>query len=233
MSMRPRRHHVITRCLAVACVATLAGCASSSRDAPVDAAAAATAPVAVELSPSELSQVQGISVGRQDAPVVIYEFADFQCPGCAQFASIVTPLIKQRYVDPGAVRYTYYDYPLISIHPNAFLASRAGRCANEHEKFWEYHDLLYARQTEWSGSADVAPSLVDYAEQIGIDRKAFEACLYSDRYAEEISKNMKLGDYLGIPGTPTLFVNGQRVEIRSLADLERIIQEAMGAAASG
>jgi protein-disulfide isomerase len=208
-----------------------AACTPRSGD-PQPQQEAATAPVPVELEAGELARVQGISVGRSDAPVVVYEFADFQCPACAQFAAIATPYIKERHVEAGTVRYVHYDFPLTQIHPHAFLAARAGRCANEQGRFWEYHDLLYAEQRAWSGEEEqqVLPMFVEYGRRAGADRSAFEACLRSDRYAVEVSQNMQLGHSLNVPGTPTLFINGRRAEIRSLEELDQLIAQEAGSA---
>src|SRR5688572_23755378 len=111
--------------------------------------AAANAPIPVQIDPAELSRVQGISLGRADAPVVMYEFADYQCPHCAEWVTFIEPLIKERLVNTGVVRYVYYDFPIGSF-PHSFVAARGGRCANEQGKFWEYHDLVYGRQQTWS-----------------------------------------------------------------------------------
>ncbi len=192
-----------------------------SGDAP------ALEPVPVVMDPT--ARPPGIPIGPEDAPVVIYEFADFQCPGCAQYATFVMPLVKERLVQDGTVRYVYYDFPLVSIHQHAFLASRAGRCANEQGRFWEYHDILYGRQPRWSGVRDATPLFVEYAADIGLDRSAFEACLRSDRYAEEVSQNMRFGESLGVTGTPSIFVNSRRLaQIPSFSELERIVREEAG-----
>jgi protein-disulfide isomerase len=192
---------------------------------------AATAPVAVEIDPAEISRVQGISLGREDAPVVIYEFADFQCPGCGQFAAFVTPLIKQRLVEPGLVRYVYYDFPL-AMHPHAFLAARAARCANEQGKFWEYHDLLYGRQPTWSAMRDATDYFIELGVEAGLDEDQFESCVRSDKYAEEVTRSMKLGESLQVRGTPTVIVNGKRLgDVPSFAQLEQIVREEAGMAA--
>lgn len=192
----------------------------------------ATEPVQVTMDPAALQRVQGISVGREDAPVVIYEFADFQCPGCGQFAAFTVPVIKQRYVDAGTVRYVYYDYPLIQLHSNAFLAARAGRCANEQNRFWEFHDYLYGKQPEWSNERNPTDLFVGYAEQVGIDGDSFETCLRSDRYAREVTESMRLGESLGVQGTPTLFINGKRLpEVPGPAELDRLIKAELGGAA--
>jgi protein-disulfide isomerase len=177
--------------------------------------------------------VPGISMGREDAPVVIYEFADFQCPGCGQFASFTAPLVKERLVDTGQVRFVYYDYPLISLHPNAFLAARAGRCANEQERFWDYHDVLYARQPTWSPMRDPTDTFVEMADELGLDSDAFESCLRSDRYQEEVSRSIQLAEMLGVRSTPTLFVNMKRIDLQSIptySDVEGFVRDAMGSA---
>jgi protein-disulfide isomerase len=185
-------------------------------------------PVPVAMDPAEVARAPGVGLGPEDAPVVIYEFADFQCPGCAQFATFVAPLIKERYVQPGVVRYVYYDFPLTQIHANAFLASRAGRCADEQDRFWPYHDVLYAQQARWSSMRNPTDQFIQYAADVGADRRQFGDCLRSDRHAREITQNMRLGESLGVQGTPTLFINGKRLPaVPGFRELEAIIQDEM------
>lgn len=196
---------------------------------------AATEPVPVVVSNEELSRVQGISVGREDAPVVIYEFADFQCPGCGDFATFTAPLVKERLVDTGRVRFVYYDFPLPQ-HQNAFLAARAARCANDQDRFWDYHDILYGRQARWSLMANPTDFFEDLAEELGLDGDAFGACLRSDRYQEEVTRSLQLGQMLGVRSTPTLFVNMKRIEqqtIPTFADVQRYVEAEMAAPAPG
>ena len=191
----------------------------------------AVAPVPVVISDQELSRVQGISIGRDDAPVVIYEFADFQCPGCGQFATFTAPLIKERLVETGQVRYVYYDFPLTQMHQHAFLASRAGRCANDQGRFWDYHDILYGRQPSWSSLSNATSYFIGLAEELGLDEGQFSSCLRSDEHQEEISRNIQLGQMLGVQGTPTLFVNMKRLGgVPDFAELQQIVQAEMGVA---
>jgi protein-disulfide isomerase len=143
--------------------------------------------------------------------VVIMEFADFQCPGCGQFARFSKPLIEE-HVQTGNVRFVWYDFPLVQIHANAFLAARAGRCAHEQERFWPYHDVLFGKQADWSGATRAVSLFTEYAELAGLDRARFAECLRSDRYQEEVSQSYELGTSLGVSGTPTLFINGKRVQ---------------------
>jgi len=192
--------------------------------------APASKPVPVVLTQEQLNRVKGISMGRDDAPVVIWEFADFQCPGCGQFATFVAPLIKDRLVKAGTVRFVFYDFPLPN-HPHSFLASRSARCANEQGRFWEYHDLVFGKQPQWSAVGDATDLFLQYGEQVGLDGAKFEECVRSDRYVREVSESMQLGTSLGVRGTPTLFVNGRRLEeTPSFQELEQIVQREVGGA---
>jgi protein-disulfide isomerase len=196
---------------------------------------AAKAPVAVNISPAELQRLPGMSIGRPDAPLTILEFADFQCPGCGQWATFMEPVIKERLVNTGKARYVFYDFPL-PMHANGFLASRAGRCANDQGKFWEYHDALFQGQARWSFEDDAVPVFTEMAGGVGLDAGRFEECLRSDKFAREVSESVKLGESLGVGGTPTIFVNGQRLQnipgsyAAFEAELEKIAPGSTGSA---
>jgi protein-disulfide isomerase len=171
----------------------------------------AVSPVPVVMDPEQIAQARGVAIGPEDAPVVIFEFADYQCPACAMFSTFVQPLVKERLVEgEGLVRYVYYDFPLAQ-HQHAFLASRAARCADDQGRFWDYHDILYGRQGRWARARDASSDFLGFAGELGLDRGAFESCLRSDRHAEEVTRNQRLGLQLGVEGTPTLFVNGRRL----------------------
>lgn len=177
----------------------------------------------VPLTPEQLQRVQGIARGRADAPITIYEFADFQCPHCAEFAALVEPVIMERLVDTGKVRYVFYDFPL--GFKWSWLAARAGRCANEQGKFWEWHALVFARQQEWAFDTDPISKWGPLAEQAGLNRGAFESCVRSDKFQTEVTESSQLGNSLGVQGTPTLFVNGRRIETpSSYAALETVLR---------
>lgn len=197
---------------------------------------AASRPVDLNLSAEQLNRVQGISMGQPNAPVVIYEFADFQCPGCRVFAQFTIPLIKERLVNDGTVRYVFYDFPL-AMHQHAFVAARAGRCANDQGKFWPYHDYLYGQQEAWSNASpgEAIDNFVSYAGTAGLDEGAFEECLRSDRFAREVTESLKFGESLGVGGTPTLFINGKRLTDTpdTFAELEQLIRAEAGGVGGG
>jgi protein-disulfide isomerase len=168
--------------------------------------------------PTKLMEVaRGITKGDANAPFTIIEFADFQCPACGQFFAQVKPLIESEFVATGKAKFVYYDFPLTSVHPNAFLAARAGHCAEDQQKFWEFHDVMYRNQNRWAGAPNPTGNFEDYAKDLGLDASAFNACLESDKHADVVTANMELGNQLQVPGTPTILVTqgkgvGRKVE---------------------
>ena len=177
---------------------------------PKGGAGANVPATAVTLTPEQLERVKGMPRGRDDAPITIYEFADYQCPHCAQFAALIEPVIMERMVDTGRARYVFYEFPL--QFKWSWLSARAGRCANEQGKFWDFHSLIFARQSEWAFDQDPISKWGPLAQQVGLDQGKFEECVRSDRYQKEVTESSQLGNSLGVGGTPTLFVNGRKIE---------------------
>ena len=181
---------------------------------------AATQPIEVEGldDPEQLvAMAQGMAMGDEDAPVTVVEFGDYQCPGCAYFGMTIKPQIESELVETGKVRFVYYDFPLVgSGHPHAFLAARAARCAMDQDRGWDYHEALFVNQTRWSPTGDPSDLFVEYAAQLGLDEGAFESCLNSAQHAEVVTANMRLGQELGVSGTPTVLVGEGRSMARRI-----------------
>lgn len=195
---------------------------------------AVTEPVELDVeSDRELVEMaRGVVRGDPDAAVSIVEFGDYQCPGCGGFARQVKPMIDLNFIDSGRANFVFYDFPLIQIHSNAFLAARAARCAGDQDAYWEYHDQLFGNQRSWASAANPAGDFVSYAEEIGIDAGAFERCLKSDRHAETVTANLRLGEALGVSGTPTVMISeGQGMATRlssfDFASIEQAVNEAL------
>ena len=147
-------------------------------------------------------------LGNPDAPVTIVEFSDFQCPFCSRFYQQTLPLIKENYIDTGKANLVYRDFPIDSIHPNARPAHIAAECADEQGKFWEYHDLLFDRQSEWQGlfGGAVEERFTQYASALGIQTESFSSCMSSDEMAQEVNQDFLQGAQYGATGTPTFFI---------------------------
>lgn len=154
--------------------------------------------------------------GSPDAPVKVVEYADFECPGCANAEEVFGEQLN-RYAEEGQIQFIYHELPLPQ-HPNAIPAATAARCAGEQGRFWAMHDLLFARQREWRGTSNITPRLVRYAEELGLDRAAFEQCLNAGKYAQALEQAAQQAEQAGVTGTPTFFVNGQRVETAALIE---------------
>ena len=162
------------------------------------------------------------SRGPKDAPVVIVEFSDFECPFCKRATATLDALLE-RYGD--RVRFVFKDFPLPS-HPNASKAAEAGNCANEQNRFWEFHDKLFATQ----GALDVS-SLKVYAVELGLDAAAFASCLDGGQYAAAVSRDLQIGRDSGASSTPTFFINGRPVlGALSLEVFDRIVREELATA---
>lgn len=160
------------------------------------------------LFPSERDAL-GVSVGSPDAPVVVREFGDYQCPACAHFAATAKRL-REELVASGVVRYVFYDFPLSSVHPHAIVAAEAARCAGRQEAYWPMHDRLFERQQEWS-SAETPPSQFRrYAEGLGLDAEALAECVESGATEEAVRESHAFASRIGVHSTPTVLV-GERV----------------------
>lgn len=140
------------------------------------------------------------SIGRDDAPVTIVEFADYQCPFCRKFQSEAFVELRKNDIDTGKVRFVSRDLPL-DFHPNASGAAMAARCAGEQHKFWQMRDLLLAKDADLSSAA-----LLKYGKQINLDMTAFEFCLDDKKYTSNIQKDVADAASIGIGGTPSFVV---------------------------
>ncbi len=141
------------------------------------------------------------SLGRQEAPVTLVEFSDYQCPFCRHHFLTVFPILKKEYIETGKLRYVFRDFPLDSIHPQAQKAHEAARCAGEQSKYWDMHDTLFENSKDLSLLA-----LKGYATKIGLNGDQFNACLESSKYTAEINREQAEGVQSGVTGTPAFFI---------------------------
>jgi protein-disulfide isomerase len=184
--------------------------------------------------PTQLMQVaRPVVKGDPNAPITIMEFADFQCPGCAGFFGEVEPQIQAEFLDTGKAKFAFYDFPLVSIHPHAFLASRAARCAEDQGKFWPYHDTLYRNQGRWAAQQNPSGLFEEYARQLGLVATDFSSCLRSDRHADVVTANMQLGFQMQIQGTPSVLVTAGKGVGRTVAATIEGIRAGVAAFQSG
>ncbi|KAB7627772.1 DsbA family protein [Alkalilimnicola sp. S0819] len=176
--------------------------------------------------PAELDR-HGISVGAADAPVVVREFADYQCPGCANFAPVAERL-KNEYVDSGQVRFVFFELPLRQ-HANAVPAAHAARCAADQDAFWPMQQRLFDDQNDWSGRGNPVPRFAVYAGELGLDRDEFEACMESERHRSAINASLQVARQLGVSSTPTVVVDNIPLARPTWPRLKGVVDRELGA----
>jgi len=159
-------------------------------------------------------------LGDEDALVTIVEFSDFECPYCARFYSDTMGQIVSEYIDTGLVNLVFRDFPL-SFHANAQKAAEATECAEEQDQFWEMHDTIFENQ-----AAITVDDLKQYASDLGLDTEAFNECLDSDKYYDEVQNDFQEGQSYGVSGTPAFFINGRElVGAQPFSAFQEIIEE--------
>ncbi|MFN2362366.1 MAG: thioredoxin domain-containing protein [Marinobacter sp.] len=171
--------------------------------------------------PAELDRY-GVSIGDEDAPVVVREFADYQCPACARFLD-ASQQLKREYVESGQVRFVYFDLPL-QQHDNAMPAAHAARCAGDQGAYWEMHDELFDMQTEWSGSDSPLDTFSRYADDLGLDERRFRRCMSTDLHVDDIEESRRVAMRLKVTSTPTILVDNIRLTRPGWGQLSAVVE---------
>jgi protein-disulfide isomerase len=143
--------------------------------------------------------------GNANAVITVVEYGDLQCPACQAAHGIITLPVIQKY--GSQIRFEFRHFPLRSIHRFAFEASLAAECAADQGKFWEFVDLLYSEQKKLT-----LEQLPVWAGVLGMDRDLFNRCLKSQIKRDTVLADYEEGKERGVKGTPTYFVNGEKVE---------------------
>ncbi len=160
-------------------------------------------------------KVDGVHLGDPNAPVKLVAYEDFRCSICLNYTQTIEPTIIQNYVDTGKVYYTYAFFIVIDGNDGADASRRAANaslCAAAQNKFWPYHDTLYANQITESADWFTDPRLVKMAQDVGLDMTAFNQCYQAKKYDSTISTDINQATALHATGTPTIVVNGSVVQ---------------------
>jgi protein-disulfide isomerase len=184
----------------------------------------AKTPVKVLLEPPRTAMAHAgrPARGPSNAPIEIVEFSDFQCPFCLRATATMTQILEQ-YGD--RIRLIYRHYPLPN-HPNARPAAEASLCAQDQDKFWPYHDRLFAAQDKLTNE-----DLKRHAAELGLDTAQFNACFEAGRFQAEIDTDMQDGSEAGVSGTPAFFINGRFLGgAQPIEAFQRIIDEELARA---
>jgi protein-disulfide isomerase len=170
-----------------------------------------------------------LAMGSPTAPVVIVEWADFQCPFCGAFAKDTEPTLVEQYVKTGKARLEWRDFAFLG--PESSLAAVAARAAGRQGKFWPYHDLLYAQQNPENSGALTRDYLIGLARQLGLDTIRFQADLTDPALVRQVAADQAEGTAAGVSGTPSVLINNQFVDgAQPLATYQQDINAALARA---
>jgi protein-disulfide isomerase len=179
---------------------------------------------------------KGFTLGDSQAPVHIVEFADYECPACANFSVVTEPDVRSRIVDSGFAYVTFYVFPL-PMHRNTWWASHAAACAADQGKFWAMHDRIFAGQADWTGlvTDDPVPILEGYAKDLGLNVPTWHACVTNRVHQRDIEASKAEAERRHIEQTPTLIIGNKVLagsvpydQIRAAVDSARRAMPASG-----
>lgn len=156
--------------------------------------------------------------GNKDAKVVLFEYGDFQCPGCGgAYPQLKT--ITEKYKNQ--VAFVFRNMPLTTIHPNAFAAATAAEAASLQGKYWEMHDKLYETQNDWSSASATARTdiFAGYANELGLNVDKFKADLTSKTVSDKISRDRAIANKLNVDSTPTIYVDSEKMDSATITDV--------------
>ncbi len=157
---------------------------------------------------NELLENAAATLGNPNAPVIIVEFSDYQCPFCRSWFNNTKSQLDKDYVETGKVFFVYKDFPL-SFHSMAQPYAEAARCSGEQEKYWEMHNKIFEEQAKF-GQGTVSNLTVkdikSWAKNLGLNSSEFDSCLDSKKYSKIVQANFNEGSNIGVSGTPSFFI---------------------------
>ena len=174
-------------------------------------------PVNIDI-PSDIPQL-----GDPNAKVTMVEFADFQCPYCGQWQQTVFQEIKSKYIDTGKVRFVFMDFAFLGAE--SIRAAEASRCAADQNKFWEYHDYLFTKQSGENQNAYADSNLKQFAQDVKLNTSEFNTCFDSNTHSQKLQSDYDKAIEYGVQSTPTVFINGIKYEgVLPFTQYEAIIE---------
>ena len=214
MQITRREFAIGTGALALTGIGTLVGFSLADVQRP---ALAQNPPLAELMQPGPLGDM---SIGNENAPVTIIEYASMTCPHCANFHKTTYPELKKKYIDTGKVRFIFREFPLDQLAAAAFMLARCGG----KERYFPLIETLFEQQNDWVVQRPLAP-LQAISKQAGISEKAFNECLKNQQVLDGIEEvRQRASQKLNVQSTPTFFINGKlfRGSV-TMADLDKEI----------
>lgn len=229
MALFSIRLAVLVPALSVALALGACGGASSQPEAQADGATAPSATEKPAAGPLDV-KASDMVLGSVDAPVTIVEYASLTCPACANFHETIFPTIKEKFVDTGKVRFVFREFPTPPVE-FSLIGSVMARCAADKGGSAAYFLIagsLFKTQRDWIYGEDPKAQLLKIAAQTGMDEAAFDACLRRQELVDAINAETKIAsETLNVTGTPSFFLDGEKMTARSAAEFEAAIEAAV------
>jgi len=164
--------------------------------------------------------------GNSQSKVTLIEYLDPQCPGCGQLNPSMQQIMEE-YKDK--VRFVHRVFPLTDIHKNALAGSRALEAAGLQGKFFEMENVLFTNQSSWQSlsTAKAQEAFEGYAKQIGLDVEKYKTDYAGSQVFDAVSASRKRGEQMGVTGTPTLFINGEKITFQTADDIRKLLDDAL------
>ena len=172
------------------------------------------------ITPAKLIENGSPFLGNPDAPITILEWGDYQCTFCYKFHQETLQIINEDFIKTGKVKVVFKDFPLNG--PDSKLAAEASYCAQDQEKYWQYHDEVYRN---WGGERTgwiTREALTEFAQVVNLDTEKFNKCLDDNKYESKVNSLYEFGNDIGIDATPSFLVfNDEKIiKIRGNQPLE-------------
>ncbi len=157
--------------------------------------------------------------GNSEAAVKLVEYSDFQCPACTSFQLALQEIMAE-YGDSLSLEYKHYPLP---IHPQAESSAKAAEAAAQQDAFFAYHDKLFENQDTWSRSKNPSVLFIQYATELGLDTEKFKRQMNSSLIRDKVRDSGREAREMGITGTPTFFLNGERMNYKTYEEFKDLI----------
>jgi protein-disulfide isomerase len=158
---------------------------------------------------SSTAQVSNHTQGEGKKGVTLVEYGDFQCPACTAYHPLIKQMIEKYKSD---ITFQFVNFPLVQIHQNAMAAHRAAEAASIQGKYWEMHDMLYQRSSDWNTSSNAFSVFQGFASQLSLDVEKFKQDYASSQVNDVINADLAQGRKAGVTSTPTFYIDGKKVD---------------------
>ncbi len=162
-------------------------------------------------------------MGNLDSAVELVEYSDFQCPACGAFQPYLDDVLAQH---DGEIKFEYRNFPL-PMHPQAEPAARAAEAAAQQDAFFPFAALLFKNQEVWSKAPNATVNFIEYATELGLDIDQFKRQMNAPAVRDKVKSDRQAASSLGLTGTPTFFLNGQKMTITSYDDFKNQVEAAI------